>query len=74
MCGYAPTPARAKAEVASAAATLLRHLGLARRLKAEIQDLSSRQATVPIVALAPKAGESRRASRPVSRESERDAA
>jgi hypothetical protein len=62
------------ATLASAAERLIAHLGLTRRVKAEVQDLYSRPRTAPAVPLAGNSRESTRVSRPVRAEPERDAA
>jgi hypothetical protein len=60
--------------LASAAGRLIAHLGLTRRLKAEVQDLYSSPTTPPAVAHGQKARESKRLSRPVSTEPDSEAA
>jgi hypothetical protein len=60
--------------LASAAERLIAHLGLTRRMKAEIQDLYSRPSTAPVISLAGNSRASIRASRPVRAEPEREAA
>ena len=60
--------------LASAAERVIAHLGLTRRMKAEVQDLYSRPTTAPVVSLAGNSRASTRVSRPVSAEPERDAA
>jgi hypothetical protein len=62
------------ATLASAAERVIAHLGLTRRMKAEVQDLYSRPSTARVVSLAANSRASTRASRPVRAEPERDAA
>jgi hypothetical protein len=60
--------------LASAAERVIAHLGLTRRMKAEVQDLYSRSSTAPVVSLAGNSRASSRTSRPVRGEPEREAA
>jgi hypothetical protein len=76
MCGHetpvtpASRPQLQPSCLASAAETLIAHLGLTRRTRAEVQDLYSRPVTAPAV---PLRG-SKRLSKAVSVEPERNAA
>jgi hypothetical protein len=76
MCGHetpvtpASRPQSQPSCLASAAETLIAHLGLTRRTTVEVQDLYSRPVTAPAV---PLRG-SKWMSRPVSVEPERNAA
>jgi hypothetical protein len=51
MSAYAPVPRPGVRKTASAkpAATLIRHLGLVKRIAVEVQDLYSRPISVPVV-------------------------
>jgi len=73
-CPLCVTAAVGYAILASAAERLIAHLGLTRRMKAEVQDLYSRPRTAPALSLAGNSRASTRVSRPVSAEPERDAA
>lgn len=78
MFGSALAPARAfqasDSTRASAADTLIQHLGLVRRLHAVVQDLYSRPIVAPAPALAPDHTWPMRPFRPGISATERDAA
>jgi len=80
MCGHeapvtpASRPQSQPSLLASAAETLIAHLGLTQRTTAEVQDLYSRPITAPPVPLHQMARVPKRLSHPVTGEPERSAA